>query len=181
MHGTAQWVTLATLYNGGAVILSTDTRLDAGRLVELIATERATIVTIIGDAVGRPLVDALAARPDLDLTAVRVILNGGATVSPTVKNDLLARLPGAFVYDTFGSSESGTFAKSTSGSGNTPVQGQFAPRDDTVVLGDDLQPVKPGSGVTGRLARSGPVALGYYNDPEKTAATFPVVDGSGTS
>ena len=177
MHGTAQWVTLATLYNGGTVILSTDTRLDAGRLVELISTERATIVTIIGDAVGRPLVDALAARPDLDLSAVRVILNGGATVSPTVKNDLMARLPGAFVYDTFGSSESGTFAKSTSGSGNTPVQGRFAPRDDTVVLDDNLRPVEPGSGVTGRLARSGPVALGYYNDPEKTAATFPVIDG----
>jgi acyl-CoA synthetase (AMP-forming)/AMP-acid ligase II len=108
---------------------------------------------------------------------VRVILNSGATVSPPVKDDLMARLPGAFVYDTFGSSESGTFAKSTSGTGNTPAQGRFAPRDDAVVLDDELRPVEPGSGVVGRLARSGPVALGYYNDPEKTAATFPVIDG----
>jgi acyl-CoA synthetase (AMP-forming)/AMP-acid ligase II len=86
-------------------------------------------------------------------------------------------MPGAFIYDTFGSSESGTFAKSTSGTGNTPTQGRFAPRDDAVVLDDELRPVKPGSGVVGRLARSGAVALGYYNDPEKTAATFPVIDG----
>jgi len=177
MHGAAQWVTLATFYGGGTVILSPDTRLDAGRLAELVAAERATIVTIIGDAVGRPLADALHARPDLDVSSVRVILNSGATVSPPVKDDLMARLPGAFVYDTFGSSESGTFAKSTSGTGNTPAQGRFAPRDDAVVLDDELRPVKPGSGVVGRLARSGAVALGYYNDPEKTAATFPVIDG----
>jgi acyl-CoA synthetase (AMP-forming)/AMP-acid ligase II len=177
MHGAAQWVSLATFFGGGTVILSTDARFDAGRVAELIAAERATIVTIIGDAVGRPLADALAARPDLDVSAVRVVLNSGATVSPGVKDDLTARMPGAFVYDTFGSSESGTFAKATSGSGNTPAQGRFAPRPDAVVLDDDLRPVRPGSGVVGRLARTGPVALGYYNDPEKTAATFPVIDG----
>src|SRR5437763_164138 len=125
----------------------------------------------------RPLADALEARPGLDVSAVRVILNSGATVSPPVKDDLMARLPGAFVYDTFGSSESGTFAKSASGAGNTPTQGRFAPGDGTLVLDEALHPVQPGSGAVGRLARSGPVALGYYNDPEKTAATFPVIDG----
>jgi 3-oxocholest-4-en-26-oate---CoA ligase len=177
MHGAAQWVALATFFGGGTVILSPDTRLDAARLVELIAAERATIVTIIGDAVGRPLADAAAARPDLDLSAVRVVLNSGATVSPPVKDDLMARMPGAFIYDTYGSSESGTFAKSTSGTGNTPTQGRFAPGKDAVVVDDDLRPVEPGSGVVGRLARGGAVALGYYNDPDKTAATFPVIDG----
>ena len=89
----------------------------------------------------------------------------------------MARMPGAFIYDTFGSSESGTFAKSTSGTGNTPTQGRFAPGKDAVVLDDDLRPVEPGSGVVGRLARGGAVALGYYNDPDKTATTFPVIDG----
>ena len=33
------------------------------------------------------------------------------------------------------------------------------------------------AGVVGRLARRGHIPLGYYKDPEKTAATFPVVDG----
>ena len=177
MHGAAQWVALGTFYGGGTVVLSPDTRLDAGRLVELMAAERITVLTIIGDAVGRPLADAAAARPELDLTSMRVILNSGAVVSPRVKDDLMARMPGAFIYDTYGSSESGTFAKSTSGSGNTPTQGRFAPGKDAVVLDDDLRPVKPGSGVVGRLARGGAVALGYYNDPDKTATTFPVIDG----
>jgi acyl-CoA synthetase (AMP-forming)/AMP-acid ligase II len=177
MHGAAQWVALGTFYGGGTVVLSPDTRLDAGRLVELLAAERITVVTIIGDAVGRPLADAAAARPDLDLSAMRVILNSGAVVSPRVKDDLMARMPGAFIYDTYGSSESGTFAKSTSGTGNTPSQGRFTPGKDAVVLDDDLRPVKPGSGVVGRLARGGAVALGYYNDPDKTATTFPVIDG----
>jgi 3-oxocholest-4-en-26-oate---CoA ligase len=177
MHGAAQWVTLGTFFGGGTVILSPDTRLDAGRLVELLAAERVTNVTIIGDAVGRPLADAATARSDLDLSTVRVLLNSGATVSPRVKDDLLARMPGAYIYDTFGSSESGTFAKSTSGAGKTPAQGRFAPGSDAVVLDDDLRPVAPGSGVVGRLARGGAVALGYYNDPDKTATTFPVIDG----
>ncbi|MGH9010799.1 MAG: acyl-CoA synthetase [Acidimicrobiia bacterium] len=177
MHGAAQWVALGTFFDGGTVILSPDARLDAGRLVELIAAERVTNVTIIGDAVGRPLADAATARPDLDLSAMRVILNSGAVVSPRVKDELMARMPGAFIYDTFGSSESGTFAKSTSGAGNTPTQGRFDPGKDAVVLDDDLRPVEPGSGVVGRLARGGAVALGYYNDPDKTAATFPVIDG----
>ena len=177
MHGAAQWVAMGTFFGGGTVVLSTDTRLDAGRLVEMIAAERVTVLTIIGDAVGRPLADAAAARPDLDLTAVRVILNSGAVVSPPVKDDLMARMPGAFIYDTFGSSESGTFAKSTSGTGNTPVQGRFAPGKDAVVVDENLRPVAPGSGVVGRLARGGAVALGYYNDPDKTTTTFPVIDG----
>ena len=177
MHGAAQWVTLGTFFGGGTIVLSPDTRLDADRLVELIAEERITVVTIIGDAVGRPLADAAAARPELDLSAVRVILNSGAVVSPPVKDDLMARMPGAFIYDTYGSSESGTFAKSTSGTGNTPVQGRFAPGKEAVVLDYDLRPIKPGSGVVGRLARGGAVALGYYNDPDKTATTFPVIDG----
>src|SRR4029453_19685987 len=53
----------------------------------------------------------------------------------------------------------------------------FATRDTTVVLDDDLQPVAPGSGVVGRVATTGRNPLGYYNDPEKTAATFVEVDG----
>ena len=31
--------------------------------------------------------------------------------------------------------------------------------------------------MTGRLAGRGPIPLGYYKDPDKSAATFPVIDG----
>ena len=47
--------------------------------------------------------------------------------------------------------------------------------DETIVLDDDLVPTPVG--VVGKLARRGHVPLGYYKDPEKTAATFPVIDG----
>jgi len=40
-----------------------------------------------------------------------------------------------------------------------------------------LDLVEPGSGEQGWLARRGRVPLGYYGDAEKTARTFPVVDG----
>jgi acyl-CoA synthetase (AMP-forming)/AMP-acid ligase II len=45
------------------------------------------------------------------------------------------------------------------------------------VLDDDWKPVARGTGEIGRLARSGNIPLGYYKDPEKSATTFPVVDG----
>jgi acyl-CoA synthetase (AMP-forming)/AMP-acid ligase II len=48
---------------------------------------------------------------------------------------------------------------------------------DTIVIGDDGKPVTPGSGVTGRIARSGNVPLRYHKDPEKSAETFVTIDG----
>ncbi len=108
---------------------------------------------------------------------MRVVINSGAFLSPPVKDALLERLPGAVVYDTFGSSESGTFARTVSGRGETPAQGRFMVSEHAAVLDDTLTPIAPGSGRVGRLARSGDVALGYYNDPQKSAATFPVIDG----
>jgi acyl-CoA synthetase (AMP-forming)/AMP-acid ligase II len=49
---------------------------------------------------------------------------------------------------------------------------------DTVVLDDNLEPIEAGTGKVGRLARGGNIPLGYYNDPEKTAATF-ITDKQG--
>jgi len=46
------------------------------------------------------------------------------------------------------------------------------------VLDDDMNPLEPGTGVVGRIARGGNIPLGYYNDPEKTAATF-ITDSQG--
>ncbi len=178
MHGAAQWVSLATLLGGGTVVLDPEMRLDARRLARLLSAEQVTVMIVVGDAVGRPLADALAELGDeLDTGNLRVVINSGAFLSPPVKDGLLEHLTAAVVYDTFGSSESGTFARTVSGRGQTPAQGRFALSEQAVVLDDELRPVAPGSGRVGRLARSGNVALGYYNDPEKSAATFPVIDG----
>jgi acyl-CoA synthetase (AMP-forming)/AMP-acid ligase II len=50
--------------------------------------------------------------------------------------------------------------------------------DDTSVLDDELRPLIPGDGRIGRLARAGRIPVGYYKDPAKTDATFPV-DANG--
>jgi acyl-CoA synthetase (AMP-forming)/AMP-acid ligase II len=48
---------------------------------------------------------------------------------------------------------------------------------DTVVFDENLTPVVPGSGTIGKIARTGDIPVGYYNDPVKTAEVFIHVDG----
>jgi acyl-CoA synthetase (AMP-forming)/AMP-acid ligase II len=43
---------------------------------------------------------------------------------------------------------------------------------DSVVLDEDLNLVQPGSGVIGKVARTGNIPLGYYKDPVKSAETW---------
>jgi acyl-CoA synthetase (AMP-forming)/AMP-acid ligase II len=131
----------------------------------------------VGDAFARPLIEALDAMdPPPELAALTVVLSGGAVLSPSVKAAWIERLPGAFLVDGFGASETGGQGLSVSAAGAVvETAPRFEVNDETTVLGDDLRPVAPG--VTGMLARRGHVPIGYYHDPEKSAATFPVVDG----
>ena len=77
-----------------------------------------------------------------------------------------------------GSSESGVQASKISSGQSRATTGDFAMSPDNVVLKADLSGVvEPGSDEQGWLARRGSVPLGYYGDAEKTARTFPVVDG----
>jgi acyl-CoA synthetase (AMP-forming)/AMP-acid ligase II len=175
MHGAGLFAALSALFAGGTVVLSADRHLDGSKLWALCADEAVEVVTIVGDAVGRPLVDALPGPP-LDLTRLKVMISSGATLSPGVKDTLSGHLPGLLIIDTLGSSETGPGARSYSGR-TTRAQETFRVDEHTGVLDDAFRPVRPGSGRVGRLARSGHVAHGYWNDPVKTAATFPVVEG----
>ncbi len=177
MHGTAHWMAFACLYAGGCVIVSPDRHFDPAHLWSLIARERVSFLVIVGDAFGRPLIEALdELDPAPDVSALTVVLSGGAILSPSVKSAWVDRLPGMLLVDGFGASETGGQGQSISAAGGRiETAARFAVNDDTTVLDDDLRPVAPG--VVGRLARRGHVPLGYYKDPVKTAATFPVVDG----
>jgi acyl-CoA synthetase (AMP-forming)/AMP-acid ligase II len=53
----------------------------------------------------------------------------------------------------------------------------FTPRPGLRVLGDDGRDLEPGSAQEGLIAVTGHIPLGYMNDPEATAKTFPVIDG----
>ena len=177
MHGTAHWMAFLTLYTGGTVVISPDRHLDPVHVWKLVAAEHVNFLVIVGDAMGRPLVEALDTLPaGVDVSGLALLLSGGAILSPAVKQELTKRLPGTLVIDGFGSSEAGGQGQMiVSADGEPPSVPRFAVDDHTTVLTDDLQPA--GVGVVGRLARRGYIPLGYYHDPDKTAATFPVVDG----
>jgi 3-oxocholest-4-en-26-oate---CoA ligase len=177
MHGTAHWMAFTTLYSGGTVVISPDRRFEPERLWKLVAREHVNFLVIVGDAFARPLVDALDALDGaVDLSELVVILSGGAILSPTVKTDLAERLPGSMIIDGYGSSEAGGQGQSVTVAGAEPNDApRFRVNDETTVLTSDFTPAPVG--VVGKLARRGHIPLGYYKDPEKTAATFPVADG----
>jgi acyl-CoA synthetase (AMP-forming)/AMP-acid ligase II len=182
MHGGAMWVALQTLLNGGALVIATDRHFDAADALSLLASERVELTMVIGDATARPMADALARDPQaFDLGALQVIASGGAILSPAVKALLRECLPHTKIVDTFGASETGGQGRLAPARDVAPGASAGPPRlltdQDTVVFDDDLRPLAPGSGVVGRLARTGHIPYGYYKDPVKTAATFPVVDG----
>ena len=181
MHGTAHWVAFWAFFAGGTVVISPDRKLEAGRLLQLIAAEQATFLVIVGDAFARPLVDALEAvdasdtRPDL--SSLSAILSGGAILSPAVKDKLIELLPSTIVIDGFGASETGGQGQMVATSGAADGRPRFRVSEDTTVLDDRGTPIDPGSGVVGRLARRGRIPVGYYKDEAKTVATFPVING----
>jgi acyl-CoA synthetase (AMP-forming)/AMP-acid ligase II len=177
MHGTAHWMAFTALYGGGTVVISEDRRFDPIRLWELASREHVNFLVIVGDAFARPLVDALDELDGrVDLSGLVVILSGGAILSPSVKTDLADRMPGSMIIDGYGSSEAGGQGQSVTVKGAEPSEApRFRVNDETTVLTSEYE-IAP-VGVVGKLARRGHIPLGYYKDPEKTAATFPVAHG----
>ncbi len=182
MHGTAQWVALATLLSGGTVVLTEQAAFDPERLWDVAAAEAVGQLVVVGDAFAVPLVAALDAEPDRwDLDALVVVASGGATLSAATAGALLRLLPGAVVVDGYGTTETGGQARRVlvpglPGTGSGPAR--FVPDVDTALIALDLGTVlAPGSGAVGWIARRGNLPLGYRNDPDRTAATFPTVAG----
>ena len=177
MHGTAHWMAFQTLFTGGTVVIDPARSMDPTEIWRLVARERVNFLVIVGDAMGRPLVEALEHLDDsVDVSGLTLLLSGGAILSPAVKRQLAARLPTTIVIDGIGSSEAGGQGQmAASAEGEIPSQPRFLMGPENTVLSDDLQPAPVG--VVGKLARRGHIPLGYYKDPEKTASTFPEVDG----
>ena len=177
MHGTAHWMAFQTLFTGGTVVIDPSRRMDPVAIWELVAREQVNFLVIVGDAMGRPLVEALERLdPSVDVSCLKLLLSGGAILSPAVKRELAAKLSQTLVVDGIGSSETGGQGQmAASADGEIPAQPRFVMGPENTVLTDDLQ--QAAVGVVGKLARRGRVPIGYYKDAEKTAATFPEVDG----
>ncbi|GLZ03801.1 fatty-acyl-CoA synthase [Actinomadura sp. NBRC 104412] len=172
MHGAAQLGTWIGWFIGATLVYVR--RFDAAEVWRAVEREKVNSMTITGDAMAIPMVEELERGGSYDLSSLITLASTGAILTGTVRDRLAAALPNVIIMDRFGSTESGSTAEAVAGS--TPEKGlRFAPDvEDVAVLNDALQPVKPGSGVIGQVARTGYIASGYYNDPEKTAKTFPV-------
>jgi acyl-CoA synthetase (AMP-forming)/AMP-acid ligase II len=178
MHAAAQWAALIYLFSGGKLVLTPGTGFDADRIWKLVESEKVQSMAIVGDAMARPLAEALD-KPGAcyDTSSLFAIGSGGATYSEGVKAELKKHLPNTLMVDSFGGSEGGN-----QGRGVEATESQAGPRfqaDETsAVLDENMKPLPPGTGKIGMLARKGRIPLGYYKDEEKTAKTF--IEAHGT-
>jgi len=178
IHGAAQWAVMTAINTGQTLVFpSVVDHFDADDVVRTIEREKVLSVTVVGDAMARPLIGAIQ-RGDADVSSLMVVANGGALLTPYVKQQLIETLPGAMVIDGVGSSETGAQMRHMSTSGAVST-GTFAAGPDTCVVAEDLSAMlEPGHDGLGWLGQRGYVPLGYKGDAAKTAATFPVIDGA---
>ncbi|HET8994646.1 MAG TPA: acyl-CoA synthetase [Rhodococcus sp. (in: high G+C Gram-positive bacteria)] len=177
MHGAAMYAVLMGLFMGFPQVLMRN--FEPADALRLIDEHKAAVLMVVGDAISRPIADVLAERrDDFDLSSLIVIGSGGALWSVSVRDRLKELLPDIMLLNSFGSSESGANGPLSPGEDGKP---RLAASPKMRVVDTDYSLVEPGSGTIGYLARVGHVPVGYFNDPEKTAATFPVVDGTRLS
>jgi acyl-CoA synthetase (AMP-forming)/AMP-acid ligase II len=177
MHGTGLFIALSTLSGGGTVVLLDTPRLDPEAVWSAIEREHVQVCTIVGDAFARPLLGALEAEPARwDLSSLRAITSSGVTWSPETKRGLLAQLPNVTLIDSLGASE-GIMTRTETRASDDIAPARFKAGERLVVVTDDGDVVRPGDERVGMLGVGGPIPLGYYKDPEKTAATFRTVEG----
>jgi fatty-acyl-CoA synthase len=176
MHGAAQWAAFMLWAQGATLVFPDDTRrVDPDDVWSTVEREQANTMTIVGDAILRPLLLQLDEK-EYDLSSFFAVGNGGAPLTPAVRAMALERLPDLVISDSAGSSETGAQMHVTS---VDPVEvGTFLPGPGTVVVDETLTRVlTPGHEGNGWLAQTGNVPLGYLGDEAKTARTFPVIDG----
>jgi acyl-CoA synthetase (AMP-forming)/AMP-acid ligase II len=105
------------------------------------------------------------------------LVSSGVMWSPAVKQAILAELPHAVLFDSFGSSEAVGFGAEVTTKDSTIALGKFKIGPNCKVFTPGGKEVAPGSAEKGYIARSGPIPLGYYKDEKKSAETFKTYQG----
>lgn len=177
IHGAALWAVLTAMTLGQTVVFSPVLdHLDAEAVIRTIEREQVSILVVVGDAMARPLLDAFRST-SADLSSLVALTSGGARLSPHLKEQWIAAIPGLVVLDAVGSSETGVVLNHMSVAGSVST-GTFRPGAETRIVAEDLDAVlAPGHDGVGWLAQRRNTPLGYKGDAAKTAVTFPVIDG----
>ena len=173
IHGAAQLGTFITFWAGSKCGLIR--KYSGHGALRLIESEKFNTISIVGDAMAIPLIEALDEK-EYDTSSLFVISTAGAIMSKAVRDKLTERLPNVGILDSFGSSETGYNGSEAEGS--SPDKGlKFKMTERTAVISEDGRIIAPGSDEVGRVGQRGHIPLGYYNDEKKTAETFVEIDG----
>jgi acyl-CoA synthetase (AMP-forming)/AMP-acid ligase II len=180
IHGATQSATWMSLFAGQTTVLAPE--FDADEVWRTIEKNKVNLLFFTGDAMARPLLDALTKLHDgghePDLSSLFLLASTAALFSTSIKEKFLELLPDRIITDSIGSSETGFGGTSVVAKGQSHTGGPRVTIDHrTVVLDDDGNEVKPGSGVRGLIAKKGNIPVGYYKDEKKTAETFKTFNG----
>jgi 3-oxocholest-4-en-26-oate---CoA ligase len=177
MHAAAQWTAFAGLHAGGTIVLVDDEGrgFDAATTLALCEREGVSMMSIVGDAYARPLIEELRRRT-YRLDGLQRVGTGGAMTSVDNKEALVELVPGLTVVDGYGASETGGMAFGVT-SRALRIDGHAPASGGAVLSADRSRFVEPGEEEIGWIARRGLVPLGYLDDRAATEVTFPIVDG----
>jgi 3-oxocholest-4-en-26-oate---CoA ligase len=178
MHGTGLYTQLIMLALGGSTVTLTSRKFSVEELFDTIEKEKANQLAIVGDAFGKPMLATLDAEPERwDLSSMFLVTSSGVMFSEQTKQGLLKHMPTSMIVDAFSSSEALGMGSSVSSAAGASKTAKFELGENALVITDDGRKVEPGSGEIGRVAVGGFQPIGYYKDPDKTAATFIEFEG----
>jgi acyl-CoA synthetase (AMP-forming)/AMP-acid ligase II len=175
IHGAAQWAAFMSLFAGGTVVFVP--QFDADEVWRTVERHKVQVLTVVGDAMARPLYDAYQ-KGNYDASSLVALSSHAALFSQSLKQAYLETFPNLFLTDAIGSSESGFTGLGVISKDADHSQGPKVNFSKQAVLIDDEGGLVPRvAGAVGRMARSGHVPLGYYKDPVKSASIFVEVEG----
>jgi acyl-CoA synthetase (AMP-forming)/AMP-acid ligase II len=182
MHGGAQAGLLMHLFAGHLTIL--EPKFDPRRTWEIIDENGVMLIFMTGDAMARPLIEEFerkaATGTPYSGASLFAVSSSAAIFSPEVKERWIAALPNPVYTDSVGASETGFQGMGMQDKEHISSDGPVVGLGPNSVVLDEQNRVldlATSVGKIGRLARGGSVPVGYYKDPEKSAATFLEIDG----
>ncbi|MEU2860665.1 acyl-CoA synthetase [Streptomyces mirabilis] len=174
MHGTSTLTAFIGFNFGQRVVIHR--KFVPEEVLRTVERERVTSMSLVGDAMLRPLIDALRGpMKGTDCSSMFSVSSSGAIMSETVREQFQSLVPNVMLLNNYGSSESGFNGTATADSGAGQGFRLRVNSRTQVVDPATYEPVAVGE--PGRVAQRGHVPLGYYNDPKKTAETFFQKDG----
>src|SRR6201987_1868656 len=107
IHGATQSATWMSIFSGQTTVLAPE--FNADEVWRTIHDHKVNLLFFTGDAMARPLLDALLAHQEknneYDLSSLFLLASTAALFSPSIKEKLLELLPNRVITDSIGSSE----------------------------------------------------------------------------